>query len=359
VPGKDLSEKAQAFVDKGAKDAQWAFGCIVAFLMHHKARYDAKQITAGTLRNYYKPLRVFCEANDIDIKWQKITRGLPKPRKFAQDRAPTDDEIRRILRYGDRKLTLVVLIMSSSGIRVGAWDFLRWGHIEPVIRDGKVVAARMKVYGGEAEEYVTFITPEAYACAREWMALREEYGEKITPNSWLLRDNFKTATQTYGAHSGLACTPRRLKSSGVRSMLKRAWVAQGLMKDATGKLYEFKSSHGFRKRWKTICELAGLKPLNIEMMLGHDSGISGSYYRPNDADLCNDYVRAVDDLTLDEGNRLKSKVAELSAKVADDTDVKRELAEKDKQIERLQEKQAQFEALLQRLIDEEVLKPAS
>lgn len=89
-----------------AKNRQWAFACIVKFLSAQKARYDAKEITAGTLRNYYKPLRVFCEANDVEIAWLKITRGLPRPRKFAQDRAPpiiTTDFV--YLRFiGDRSI---------------------------------------------------------------------------------------------------------------------------------------------------------------------------------------------------------------------------------------------------------------
>jgi hypothetical protein len=38
--------------------------------------------------------------------------------------------------------------MVSSGIRVG--------------QDGKIVAARMIIYAGEDDSYVTFITPSAY-----------------------------------------------------------------------------------------------------------------------------------------------------------------------------------------------------
>jgi hypothetical protein len=34
---------------------------------------------------------------DINIPWDKITRGMPKGRKYANDRAPTIEEIRRML----------------------------------------------------------------------------------------------------------------------------------------------------------------------------------------------------------------------------------------------------------------------
>ena len=306
-----LQQRAQEFVELASKDNKWAFGCVAQFLMSQKARYDGHEITAGTLKNYYKPLRVFCEANDIALSWLKITRGLPKPRKFAQDRAPTSDEIRKLMDYPDRRIKPIVLMMSSAGFRVGAWDYLRWGHIECLKRDDdRIIAAQVRIYAGEAEEYKSFITPEAYAAVKEWMDFRQECGEKITGNSWVMRDIFKTAALTYGAHFGMACAPRQLKSSGIRNMLKRAWIAQGLMKQremesknnastTAAATYEFKSSHGFRKRFKTQCEIAGVKPLNIECMLGHDTGIAGSsYYRPTDREMLDDYLKAVDALTI-------------------------------------------------------------
>jgi hypothetical protein len=47
--------------------------------------------------------------------------------------------------------------MTSSGIRLGAWDYLRWGHIRPIENDeSKVEAAKIIVYAQEDEEYFTF-----------------------------------------------------------------------------------------------------------------------------------------------------------------------------------------------------------
>lgn len=363
-----LEQKAESFVQYARDDAkdnsrqnsgtnnnnhhQWAFAWVVRFILHHKARYERKEITGGTLRNYYKPLRVFCEANDIAIGWLKITRGLPKPRKFAQDRAPTNDEIRKVMTYPDRRIKPIVLVMSSSGIRVGAWDYLRWGHIEPIFRDdgGKViVAAKMHVYAGEAEEYNTFITPEAYAAVKEWMDFRAEYGEKITANSWLMRDMFTTATLTWESNRGMASVPVQLKSSGIRTMLKRAWISQGLMKDKNNTIYEFKSSHGFRKRFKTQCELAGVKPLNVECMLGHDTGIAGSsYYRPSDTELCDDYLKAVDVLTIGEESRLRERL--LQEKKKGQSDVRQiEMRHKQEMEAVKQEMEKKFQMILEKI----------
>ena len=35
--------------------------------------------------------------SEIPIHWKKITRGLPKSRKYADDRAPTIEEIQQHL----------------------------------------------------------------------------------------------------------------------------------------------------------------------------------------------------------------------------------------------------------------------
>jgi hypothetical protein len=72
---------------------------------------------------------MFCEVTDIGIPWKKITRGLPKGRMYADDRAPTLEEISKIIEYPDRRIKPIVYTMASSGIRVGAWDFKMESYI--------------------------------------------------------------------------------------------------------------------------------------------------------------------------------------------------------------------------------------
>jgi hypothetical protein len=80
------------------------------------------------------------------IQWKKITRVLPRGKRYADDRAPTLDEIHKIIEYPDRRIKPIVYAMASSEIRVGAWDHLKWSHVSPIIRDSKYLLQKKLTY---------------------------------------------------------------------------------------------------------------------------------------------------------------------------------------------------------------------
>jgi integrase len=185
------------------------------------------------MRNYVKTIKLFCEMNDILISWKKITRGLPKGRRYADDRAPTIEEIQKIIEYPDRRIKAIVCTMASSGIRLGAWDYLEWGHILPIEKNSQIVAAKVIVYAGDEEEYFSFITSEAYNELKKWMDYRKESGEDINNQSWVMRNIWDTKR---GHLKGLITIPKKLKSSGVKRLIEDAIWAQGIRKKlASGK----------------------------------------------------------------------------------------------------------------------------
>ena len=121
-------------------DINWFANAIFKYLQVHKGRVERKEISSATLRNYVKPIRLYCEQTDIQIPWKKMMRGMPRGRRYANDRAPTANEIKKMLAYPDRRIKPIILTMASSGIRLSAWDYLRWKHIVPIIEDGQIVA---------------------------------------------------------------------------------------------------------------------------------------------------------------------------------------------------------------------------
>jgi hypothetical protein len=80
------------------------------------------------------------------------------------------------------------------------------------------------------------------------MDYRSDYRETITENSWLMRNLWQTTDMNYGAKFGIATTLKKLKSSGIKSLLERAIRAQGLCKPLPSgtNRREWKGAHGIR-----------------------------------------------------------------------------------------------------------------
>ena len=349
-----LEEQAAAFLRK-AKDNgahhQWVQDAIISFINYHKQRVQRKEIAAGTLNNSYYVIKLFCEMNDLDaaINWKRISRELPRTKPTANDRAPTIEEIRTLVEYPDRRIKALVYTMCASGIRLRAWQYLKWKHVEPIKNDkDEVIAAKLTVYAGEPEEYYTFITPEAYNALKDWIDFRILQGEKIDKDgdSWVMRDLWQMSDVKYGAKWGLATNPKRLQNDGIKKILNRALRVQGLRQPLTeGKRrHEWKTSHGFRKFFKTHAEQV-MRPLNVELLMSHESGISDYYYRPTVREVLDDYLKAVDLLTInDHKATLQRQVAELTEKSKEEIYIlKGQLAEKEREAEEAKKALAQFE----------------
>jgi len=319
----DLESQSKLFISKAKKkENSWVSANLMKFLSFQKERVERGEITYGTVRNYYKPIKLFLEMNEIELSWKKIARGLPKGRKHAADRAPTIQEIQKLIEYPDRRIKAIVFTMCSGGIRVGAWDYLKWSHVNPINQDGKVVAAKLIVYAEDEEQYSTFISPEAYNELKKWMDLRAGSGEKITGDSWLMRDLWNVEKFS----RGFVTIPKKLSSLGVKSLIERALKAQGIRKSLPvgQKRHEFQTDHGFRKFFKTHAEQS-MKPINVEILMGHSTGISDSYYRPNENELLTDYLNAIPELTISKENRLTNQKEKIRTHDSEIDELKQEI----------------------------------
>jgi len=314
----ELNEQAKQFYQRAREDLEWVEEGLMDFISFQLDRVKRKEITESTIRNYYKATKLFCEMNDLSsINWKRIRKGFPNGRQASNDRAPTIEEIQKLIEYPDRRIKPIIQTMTSSGIRLGAWDFIRWKHVKPFLDDnGEIMAARLLVYADDPEQYYTFITPEAYNSLKDWMDFRASYGEYITGESWVMRDIWQTTNVDYGAKWGLATAPRQLKSSGIKRLLERALWEQGVRQPLKNgaRRHEWKSAHGYRKYYKTHAEQV-MKPINVEITLGHGIGVSASYYRPSEKEVLNDYLKAIDLLTIgNDRTILKKQVQQLEEK---------------------------------------------
>jgi integrase len=340
IGGEVIEQRLLNFYNVAKANPQWLQDLLLNFFMYQKERVLKGEIVPSTISNYYKPVKLFCEVNDILINWKFISRGIPRGKHASDDRTPTLEEIHQLLKYPDVRIKPIVLFMISSGVRIGAWDYLKWKHITPCEdEEHNVIAAKVVVYAGEPEQYYCFITSEAYNALKSWMKYCSSYGEKITSESWVMRNLWKTTNMPFGARSGSAIHPIRLKNEAVRTLLCRALLHQNIRSELKSgqRHHEFKSAHGFRKFFKTRCENI-MGPANIELLMGHNIGLAKSYYKPTEKELLSDYLKASDLLTIDEENKLRRTLDELTKKQEQDyLVIRNKLSEKDEFIQKIQE----------------------
>jgi hypothetical protein len=91
-----------------------------------------------------------------------------------------------------------------------------------------------------------------------------------------------------------------------------------------------KTAHGYRKFYKSRTEQV-MKPINVEITMGHDIGISSSYYKPTKREVLDDYIKAIPQLTINGNSSILQKQVEELAEKTSSTDylLKAKLREKD------------------------------
>jgi hypothetical protein len=194
---------------------------------------------------------------------------------------------------------------------------------------------------------------EAYNAVKEWMDFRQSFGEKITSESWLMRNLWQIKSQRYGNYLGLAKHPKRFSVDGIRMLINDAWKIQGVRdKNENGDRYPFKSLHGFRKFFETECQKV-VKSINVSILMSHDTGITQHYYKPKEEELLEDYLKASDLLTINSDSLVLNKqILKLEEKNKENEYIiKGKLQEKDEQIKSLTDQFSSMKNILESLVE--------
>ncbi len=110
------------------------------------------------IRNYVAAICKYYRMNDVVLNTNKINQYLPEFRKSKKDRSYRYEEIRRLLDVADERMRAIILLLASSGMRVGAIPSLRLRNLEKVESISNYPGGfyKITVYEGYNEEYVTF-----------------------------------------------------------------------------------------------------------------------------------------------------------------------------------------------------------
>ena len=275
-----------------------------------KERVNQDAMKPATLRNRLKGIKALMEANDVEFKWKKINKGLPKSGK-GKDRAYTRPELQKMIAKSPKLVDkVIVTFFTATGIRVGAWDDLTWGDVIFFYNENKAPKGfAVKIYSWSDEEYWTHGTPES---ANYLLLYKEQWNNKFgsypRPTEPLLTIENRSFI-------------RRMRASTVRSRMVSLTKSCGIrfVLDDRKKRHEVMIDHGMRKYFNTMCRRAKIDFADKEDMMGHDVAQEGSYgrYVEDDFELWPEYQKAIPFLTIDDTMRQQLELDKVTKEKSD------------------------------------------
>ncbi|PWU78662.1 MAG: hypothetical protein DLM72_21505 [Candidatus Nitrosopolaris wilkensis] len=306
---------------------------LIEYLMYLK---DERHLSSSSRSKSLAAMRHFYEMNDVVFPWIQIAKFIGESEKEHVDRNYTNEEILKLVNAADIKYKAIILLLASSGMRVGAIPDLLYGNITKIKNTFKII-----VYQKSKEEYYTFCTPEAHDAINEYLDYRSRCGEKIKPEFPLFREDFDPDQPDKVRRPKKLALPTVIGK--IRSLLIRTGISEHHRLteiNRRGKRRnEVQTCHGFRKY---AVSAMGKARLNLEirkMLTGHSIGVEGAYLRYDIEEMFEEYTKAIDLLTIDEANRLKKKVADLEKETS-------EIQRLSKQVKSLQQYQKKAEEIM-------------
>src|SRR5215469_9726566 len=284
---------------------------ILNYIIHLKkiAKYSAGkpmrgEISVNSIKLYLIGVKSFLEVNEIALPWKKISKFYPDDVTNSY-RSYTKGEIKKLLSVADPRDRCIILLMASSGIRVGAIQTLKVKSIKRLDSEVGVVT----VYPESKDSvYAALVTPEFLASLDEYLKYRKSQGEKITGESWLIRDKFATFSKKTNKP-----TPPSNKS--INKQMRFLVRKSGLP------LEELQPDHSLRKFFNTALMNSDVAFTFKELLMGHSVKLDNVYYdkdsEKSQQKILLEYMKAIDALTINDEYRLKKKILEYEEKLKD------------------------------------------
>jgi hypothetical protein len=273
-------------------------------------------IAYSTMKVLVAPIFTFYDLNDVMLKSKKVMRYLPEFKRVVKDKAYTSEQIQQMLQTADSRTRMVILIMASTGCRIGALPDLTLGSLTAIPGYG---IYEIKFYEGTNNEYYTFCTRECATTGIDnYLNFRKRSGEDISfnenTNRWepadtpLIRLHFDISDSLQIRH------PQPMKLDGIASGLNYHMNKCGIRQvqhntetSAHRARKDVAFAQGFRKRVISKFIEAGLNHEIRELIVDHATQLDQNYFRPTEEQVLNEYLKAESLLTIDPNMRLKQE----------------------------------------------------
>jgi site-specific recombinase XerD len=271
-------------------------------------------IAYATIQHLIAPVFTFYQLNDVIVNRKKVHRYLGERKRVVKDKAYTIEQIGQALQNADQRMRMIILILASTGCRIGALPGLTLGDLTKLPDVGLY---KIIFYEGTNNEYYSFCTRECASTGIEnYLNYRLAFNQST--HSWgpadtpLIRLSFD-ATDSFQASRQV----KKIGYQGLKRSINLHLIRSGLrqVEHPTEHYKRVRKSitltNGYRKHVISTFIEAGLNHEIRELLVDHATGLDQSYFRPSEKQVLEEYMKAEPLLTVDPSLRLAQEVQTL------------------------------------------------
>ncbi len=347
--------RVNELVSKAKDDPKWIMKVLLTIVQELKKKTELPKnhqnhIEPKTITNYTGAVKKLFDMNDIALVWSKVYSMLPEMTFNDSSRGYARKEIQKMLTFADASERVAILIASSSGIRVGAFDF-QWCDIKPVYlyenryvweddkvtesvtKDGKIVCGIILVYKGSTASQFAFVTPETWEAVEDYRShwIRETGSEPKDSHPFFKRAGIIIKPIS---EDGLGTRIRRLvDGAGIRNVMIKG-----------EKRHNIPLMNGFRRYFNKTNKESLSKDsmlgqlIKKEMMMGHNGLIhlDRNYFKVHVSELIEEYIYSVPNLTISDIIRKQAVIDKQQLTISSLEQKDKKIDDLEKQLEQVQ-----------------------
>ena len=147
----------------------------------------------STIHSTLAAIYHFYTINRVRLNKDFISKFKPANRRVRQDKAYSVEQIRKMYDRSTERDKVIVLLMASVGIRIGALPTITIGDLTKVYPPGYAEDAyiyKIAIYPEESEEYYSFWTFETTNAIDRYLEYRQQNGEELNTKSTINSQTF-------------------------------------------------------------------------------------------------------------------------------------------------------------------------
>ena len=313
---------------------------IRSYLLSWPDEMEKEGYSQNSISSNVTSVKTFYRSFEIELP--QFTKTSIKHQSKLFEKIPTKEDIKKALSYANLEYKAIILLMASSGMGSAEVRNLTYKNFLEAIKEyfkpskneqfdigliteelgrkrNVVPAWKIKRYK-TGMPYITFCTPEALDALLIYMNWRcKKYPFKSLDDFIFISRGRKIRDNTFSTHF------QRLNEKAEFPELEHT---------------VFFHSHALRKFFGSTLQTNGMQKLNYDFMMGHQvDRVTDAYIKPNIKALKNEYMRHLEDLSIESVKVRRIESEEVKTIV-------NELTNKDKEIKDLKKRMALMEELL-------------